>query len=554
MPQTQKKIVLINPPIEDFFQTKTRQQPVGLRYIQAALNNDGFITELIDCLESGEQKTIPIPPHFHFLKEYYPQHDLSPFKLFTHYRHFGISFEKLKDRIRLSGPDFIGISVNFTPYYDMAIKTARICKSLFPNVPVIAGGHHATAEPASLLSSGSFDFVVMGEGEISFLRLIQTLSLCDIHDLSRLEGIAFSNECGIQFSRPKAFIQNLNDLPKPELAKSANMIITSRGCPKNCNFCSISKVMGKKVRFRSVSAVLDEIEAGIKKGITQFDFEDDNLTINPNRAKEIFQGILNRFGSRNLKLSALNGILTDTLDEELVQLMSLAGFEWLNIPLVSGSQTMHEKLDRLQSRKNFENVVFWGKKYELKIVAYIILGLPEDILGQMLSDINDLAYLPVLTGPSIFYPPPGSVTFQNCVEKGYISGKDFTLYRSSALPVETENFSRRDLVTLFRIVRAVNFLKYILDEKLQSRETISDYLAGGLHPNEDIVFSQKLYRDEIGRILLYQLFKFKKLRGLKFISNAGNKYQYQWIEYNINQKLLEQWLNIIDIDRILPVN
>lgn len=554
MPQTQNKIALITPPIEDFFQTKTRQQPVGLRYIQAALKNDGFITEIIDCLESGEQKTIPIPPQFHYLKQYYPQRDLSPFKLFTHYRHFGISFEKLKDRIRLSQPDFIGISVNFTPYLDAAIKTARICKSLFPNVPVIAGGHHATAEPDSLLISGFFDFVVMGEGEISFLRLIQTLSWGDIHDLSKLEGIAFQNEYGIQFSRPKAYIQNLNDLPRPESAKSANMIITSRGCPKNCNFCSISKVMGKKVRFRSVSAVLDEIEAGIKKGITQFDFEDDNLTIHPNRAKELFQEILNRFGSRKLKLSALNGILTDTLDEELVQLMRRAGFEWLNIPLVSGSQILHEKLDRYQSRKNFENVVFWGKKYELKIVAYIILGLPEDTLEQMLCDINYLAYLPVLIGPSVFYPPPGSVTFQNCVEKGYISGKDFTRYRSSALPVETENFSRRDLVTLFRIVRAVNFLKYILEEKLQSGETISDYLAGGLHPNENIVFPQKLYRDEIGRILLYQLFKFKKLRGFKFISKADNKYLYQWIEYNINQKLLEQWLNVIDIDKILPVN
>ena len=552
-PNLRKKILLINPPIEDFYQTEKRQQPIGLRYIQAVLRKAGFETELIDCLDSREKRTIPLPAHLGYLKKYYPPNDLSPFKLFTHYRHFGLSFDLLEKRICSAQPDFIGISVNFTPYFDMALKAAQVCKSIFPGIPIIAGGHHATSEPASVLNSGFFDYVVLGEGELSFLKLMYVLSEDNIDELNKIDGFAFRNENSIQISAPTIFIENLDTIPNPEMDDSIGMIITSRGCPKNCNFCSISKVMGKKVRFRSIDSVLHEMEFGIKNGVFNFDYEDDNLTINPKRAKQLFEGIINRFKDRSLKLSALNGILTDTLDEELVQLMSRAGFEWLNIPLVSGSQGMHEKIKRFQSRQKFDKVISWARKYKLKVVAYLIVGLPEDTLDQMIEDIIYLAYQPVLIGPSIFYPPPGSVTFFNCIDKNYISGKDFTLYRSSALPVETENFSRRDLITLFRLVRTINYFKHILGTKLKDRETINEYLTRNNFPADELIFAKKLETEEIGRILINQLFKFHKLRGLACTAGSGNEYKYDWIEYEISQNLIDQWIEAFDIQKVLPI-
>lgn len=548
------KILLINPPIEDFYQTKLRQQPLGLRYIQSALENADYETQFIDCLDSNQKRAIPLPAQFHYLKKYYPLDDLSPFKLFTHYRHFGLSFEQLENQLRaIDTPDFIGISVNFTPYFDMALETARLCKFIFPETPVIAGGHHATAEPASVLESIFFDYVVLGEGEQVILKLIDTLVTEKKDELEKIEGLAFRTNHGIHISQSKTFIQNLDTIPSPPLDNSVGMIITSRGCPKNCNFCSISKVMGKKVRFRSVTSVLREMEQGVEKGITRFDFEDDNLTINQDRAKEFFRQIIQQFGQGTLKLSALNGILADTLDEELVQLMRRAGFEWLNIPMVSGSAKMHERIDRFQSRHKFMDVISWGKKYGLKMVAYIILGLPEDKPDQMLEDIIYLAYLPVLIGPSMFYPPPGSVSFQNCVEQNYISGKKFTLYRSTALPVETANFSRTDIVTLFRLVRAINYIKQIFEESPEIQDSMDTYLARHRQTADELVFTKKLDRNEIGGILLDQLLNFRKLRGLSLTAGSDNLYRYMWIDYEINHDLVDRWNKNLEISKVLPV-
>ena len=137
-----KKILLVNPPIEDFYQTKNRQQPLGLQYIKAVLDEAGHPTDILNCLNNNKKKNIPIPSQFQYLKQYYPANDLSPFKLFTKYHHFGLNFQEITKEIKNYHPSIIGISINFTPYVDMAIKIAEICKSLFPDL-------HFTALPSA---------------------------------------------------------------------------------------------------------------------------------------------------------------------------------------------------------------------------------------------------------------------------------------------------------------------------------------------------------------------------------------------------------------------
>jgi len=323
------------------------------------------------------------------------------------------------------------------------------------------------------------------------------------------------------------------------------MILTSRGCPNNCNFCSVNKVMGKKVRFRSIESVIEEINSGIQNGVRKFDFEDDNLTINRNRAKTLFREIINRFNKYNLQLSAMNGIMADSLDEQLVRLIKSAGFEWLNIPLVSGSVVVQHKINRSQSQKNFLNVVHWAQQYKFKVVAYIILGLPEDDTDQMLNDIIFLAGLPVLIGPSIFYPPPASETFNNCINNNYINGKDFSLYRSTAIPVETEKFSRKDIITLFRIVRFINYAKNIIGHKTIKFEIFSDLINREKLNHQSLVFNSKLSPAQIGVLLIDQLLRHKKMRGLYLKNQYTDKFEYEWINYETTQGLVENFLETV---------
>lgn len=540
-----KNILLINPPIQDFYQTEIRQQPLGLKYIQAVLEKAGYHVFLLDCLDSEKKQTIPLPGQFHYLKKYYPANDLSPFKLFTHYRHFGLGFEAIADKICSYHPDIIGISANFTPYFDMAAETAKICKSIFPHVPIVAGGHHATAVPGSVLETGLFDFAIMGEGEERFLNLITILSQSNFDALENFDGIAFRSGTTILVNPLKSFIEDINQLPVLEIKKDIGMLITSRGCPKNCNFCSISKVMGKKVRFRSINSVVAEMRTGVKNGVRHFDFEDDNFTINKNHAKGLLREIIHQFSEYNLTLSALNGIFAEALDEELIQLMKTAGFEWLNIPLVSGDTEIQANLDRHQSREKFSSTVSRAKKYGLKIVAYLILGLPEDTLNNMLDDILFLTGLPVLIGPSIFYPPPGSRTFKNCVAKNYISGVDFSNYRSSALPVETENFSRRDLITLFRLVRVINFLKKLIDEHLNGDQHLAHFIRSRSIDAGNLRFRKKLGQETIGIMLINQLLLHQKLRGLFLRNQQHEEFVYDWIDYQVSPRIVADFIEKI---------
>ncbi len=547
------RILLINPPIEDFYQTKIRQEPLGLEYLAAYLRAHHYTVHILDALNKDNKKTISIPQKLSYLKKYYPVGDISPFKLYGHYKHFGMDDSDIKNHVLTFKPHYIGISSNFTPYFDYALNTAKICKNVYPDVPVIMGGHHVTAAPESALNSGYVDYIILGEGEFTFLKLLNILKHQHYDKLNSFSGIAFRKLDQIQIYPVQEFIANLDELPVPRNVQyfQSKMILTSRGCPRNCNFCSIEKVMGKRIRLRSVESVIQEITLAIKSGITTIDFEDDTLTFNKKHAIQLFNALIHHFGERDITFSARNGIDANTLDEELIRLIKNAGFRWLNLPLVSGSQQIQNQLSRNQSHTHFSNIIKLAAHYHLKITAYLIIGLPEDNPLRLLDDIIYLATQQVLLGPSIFYPPPGTQTFENCVNRGYIDREDYLKFRSTALAVTTEHFSRNDLITLFRLCRVINYLKYLIDKKqISSFQTFSDSV---ITFSDNMNTTHKLDSLEIGQILLHQLFQNGKLRGLKLKQPKNVHYQYEWIEYAQSPQIIERFIKLINMKKIRGV-
>ncbi len=535
-------VLLINPPIEDFYQTEIRQFPLGLRYIQSTLEKAGFSVFLLDAMADSRRKTIPIPAEMCYLHEFYPIGDISPFKIFSHYYHFGMTYEKMAQKISQLNPRIIGISANFTPYFDAALEAARICKKQFPSVPVIMGGHHVTAVPESALESGVVDFVVLGEGEMRMTSLVKALLENNVEKIHQIDGIAFLENGKMKIQPPENFIENLDDFVPPPLKTDLATILTSRGCPKKCNFCSIHKVMGRRFRYRAIESIIAEMRDYISLGVRKFDFEDDHLVLNRERAKTLFQKIIENFSDEKLQLSAMNGILADSLDEELISLIKKAEFEWLNIPLVSGSDEVQRKIGRRQNRGHFVQVIKWARKYDLRIVAYLILGLPEDTLEQMIDDIIFLAQMPVLIGPSVFYPPPGAETFDNCVKQNYISGKDFSLYRSTAYSVETENFSRKDLVTLFRLVRLINYWKGEIDQKPGDYFFTDNSLV--FQSENDFIFEsdEKLSPRQIAEIVTANLIAKQIFLGVKKTNAKKKKFAYQFFPYAVSPGVINSFL------------
>ncbi len=540
-----QKILLIQPPIQDFYQTQIRQEPLGLAYLQASLHAAGFSAEILDCLEENTRQTIVIPPELAYITPYYPTNDLSPFKIFGHFLHFGLSFENIFQKIREMQPDLVGISANFSPYFPIVIQIARLCKQYRAEVPVVVGGHHVSACPAETLREPVFDFVVIGEGENTFCLLAQHYFDGKSRELYALPGLGFRENGEIRLNQPANPLKDLDSLKTPHYRSPSKMkmILTSRGCPRNCQFCSIHHVMGKTIRERSIENVIGEMKFWYQQGIQQFDFEDDNLIYHPARAEKLFLEIIHNFGERTLKLSAMNGLAADHLNCEILNLMTLAGFEWLNLPLVSGTVTVQRKIKRNQSHEQFLKIVELAAHYELKVVGYLILGLPDDTIENMIQDILGLMQQRLLLGPSIFYPPPGSETYLDCVQKKYIQPFDYIKFRSTAVPVETGNFKRVDVITLFRLARLINYLKELLDTQLLPPKAVIESLIKGSVFQIENPIDHRLNRQETGAYLLKDFFDHQDFHGVRLDHKIGNQYYYKKIEYIQSPAILDFFRN-----------
>jgi tRNA A37 methylthiotransferase MiaB len=465
------KILLIQPPVQDFYQTSIRTQPIGLAYLAASLRKNGHEVWILDG-QTGKKKSIPIPPDLSYLRDFYPFDDRSPFKLYSGYYHFGMGWEEIRKKIEASKADVFGISSNFTPYHEEALKIARIIKEWDEKKIVVMGGAHASCDPEGVLKSPWVDYVVMGEGEIRFPLLLEAVEKGSIEEI---DGIGFRKNGEVRINPLETFVQDLDHLPHPARdlldldryrmrKKRSTMIITSRGCPHQCTYCSTHLVMGDSFRKRPPETILQEmVECRNRYGIEVFDVEDDNFTYDQTRAKKLMQLIVQTFGEEGIELTAMNGLSFASLDGELLRWMKRAGFKAVNLSFVTTDFSVKERMKRPGLTVDFKEVVNQAEEVGLHVVAYAIWGMPGQTVEEMVDTLVYLMGMRVLIGPSIYYPTPGTILFERCKKEGMLPSYP-SQWRSSAIPVETEEFSRIDIVTLLGLARVTNFIKGKMDE------------------------------------------------------------------------------------------
>jgi len=206
------------------------------------------------------------------------------------------------------------------------------------------------------------------------------------------------------------------------------------------------------------------MECRKRYNIKIFDIEDDNFTFDQERAKELMSLIIETFGEGNLELTAMNGISFASLDRELLALMKKAGFKTINLSFVSTDPYFKKRIGRPKTTDDFEKVMEDTKQTGLNVIAYAILGMPDQTIEDMVDTLIYLMGKRVLLGPSVYYPTPGTPLFEQCKEMNILPSCP-SQWRSSALPIETEEFDRLDIVTLFRLARVINFIKGKMDEK-----------------------------------------------------------------------------------------
>lgn len=525
------KLLLIQPPIQDFYDTDIRLQPIGLAFIKGAIRKHLPDVEVVirDYHHGWGRKTIPVPKELAYLKAYYAHHDKSPFSVFHHYYHFGADFDEIVKDASAFKPDLIGISSLFSPYYREALRVARDLKVSL-NVPVLMGGSHVSAMPEQMLSNAAVDFVITGEGEkpmVEFLKVIQTspfhtpgvwnggkqvdtstrasssrsVSISDEIDFSQVPNLGWKKDGQMIFNERQDNFE-IEELPEPDLAdldiqnylyekKPLSFVVTSRSCPHRCSFCSVHKTFGFRYRRQSVNKVLEGIRSRYEQGVRVFDFEDDNLTFYKDEMKELCRRLIELFPKKDVQFVAMNGISYLSLDSELMKLMREAGFTHLNLALVSSDITVRESTKRPHTIPKYLEVVKEAQQLGFHIVSYQILGLPNETLNSMIQTLVFNAQQPVLMGASMFYMTPNSPIAQPF---GEMSEENIFKSRLTAMAWETESFKREDIFTLFITTRIFNFLKGLNARGVCPREAGTDTYA-----LQDVL---TLSKQEGGRVLM----------------------------------------------------
>lgn len=553
------KILLIQPPVEDFYQTTLRTLPVGLLYLASSLQTAGCEVEILDCQATSQKRVVDLPREFHYLKRYYRPENLSPFKLYGHYRHYGLSWEDLRARIRNANADLIGISALFTPFYREALRVAAIAKELDATRPVVLGGAHVNACPQQVLNDPNVDFILLGEGERTLPQLALALQEEKYEALESIRGLGYKTQSKQHVPGHGDLIEDIEGLPLParELidparytlgGKRVTMLVTSRGCPYHCTFCSIFLTAGRQFRVRSINSIIDEMKlCRARFGAEIFDIEDDNFSFDQKRAEKILAAIREEFGEGQIELLAMNGISAANISVPLLEEMQRSGFRALNLALVTSDKEQQRATKRPGSTSHFDRIVAKGAELRMEMVNYLILGLPDATIPQMIDSILHLMERPVLIGPSVFYATPGTESFEQCRGRGLLSSDELALQRSTCFPVETENFSRLDLVTLFRLCRRLNFIKSRVDALAhdQNHNALDSLLAAPVLPetepvaNQQYRFPRKLNETEIGCWLSRALLHQRKLLGVRLLRREREQVIYQIYEEEVSARVLD---------------
>ncbi|MFH0976230.1 MAG: radical SAM protein [Spirochaetota bacterium] len=507
------KICLINPPqlVSISYERPYIFQPLGLLYIAASLERKYKVSVLDAALEGWRN-----------------------LKIVNGKYHLGLSFDEIRNRIERLKPDIVGISVPFSINATSAHLVCEQVKKINKNIITIVGGPHPTVHPLQVLSDDNVDFVVMGEGEETILELVKALADNKTNIFPEILGIGFKKKGKLLINPLRPFIDDLDSIPFPArhlvpmkeyfIAMSSGggartlytydnswvTIITSRGCPFNCNFCSINLSMGKKFRTRTPENVIKEIKQVLADYNTgHINFEDDNLTLNKARAKRIFDLIVNN--KLEFTWSTPNGIRADTLDEELVSKMKKSGCVRVFVAPESGDQNVVDNIiGKKQDLKKVNEAVKMFKKYNIIVDGSFVLGSIGETKWNVLKTIifaKKLKRAGMNTaGFHMATPYYGTPLYEEAKMKGFLREERDDLFSTKEPLISTPLLSSRTLFILY------NFANWYVNLNIYKK--IRYIIFRFLPITKIIVRSLKMLFKFINSILSYCLKVFIESFGL----------------------------------------
>lgn len=353
---------------------------------------------------------------------------------------FGLSDDAITDIVRKERPKIVGITCMYSIYYRDVVDIARVVKKADPSVQVVVGGNHASAYAEHLLKDAAIDYAVIGEGEETFLELSQYL--LEAKKPLSVRGLAFRQDDRITKTERRPMIADLDQIPFPayelldynrylshgnpfSMRTPGACLITSRGCPGACVYCTVRAVWGRTWRGRSPQNVIDEV-ALLKDryGIREFAVLDDSASVDRKR----WEGICRELMARNLDLKWItpNGIAHWTLTKDLLKLMRDAGCYRITFGIESGYPETRRFLGKPHSLDQAKELIQHANRIGLWTICTNIIGFPYEKEESIQATISfakqsgtDFACFFLLM------PQPTSDVYQYFKKEGLLDFDDF---------------------------------------------------------------------------------------------------------------------------------
>ena len=371
----------------------------------------------------------------------------------------GISHEALRNLLAKDAhePEIIGITAT-TPTFGSARLVAEIVKERFRDALIVIGGVHVTSLPEQTLKEKYFDVGILGEGEYTFLELVEKFKQKGRDCFGEIKGLAYRVDSKVIINERRPFIHNLDELPFParHLLPSLSayrptpasykrlpvgVLMSSRGCPYQCSFCDRS-VFGTKYRMRSVDNILDEMEELIHRyGAREIRFFDDTITVNK---KKLFE-LVDKIKERKISIPWTAQSRVDAITPEVLKKLKEGGCWQLLIGIESADDKMLTIMNKGVTAVQNAKAVELMNKYRMGIRADFLVGVPGETKESLSKTLHfalthnlDYAYF------NKFVPFPGIELTHILEENGY----KFDLTRgSSILDIESKDIYIPDTLT-----------------------------------------------------------------------------------------------------------
>jgi len=419
--------------------------PLGLGYIAAYLRKNNFEVEILDPTFDG---------YGHALK-----------------------------RLAQTDYDVLGIGA-YTMRFNLGLEFAKFARSKNKRCKIVFGGVHPTILYNEVIKEAEVDFVVVGEGEETTAELVKAIQ--NNLPLEEVDGLVFKNGEEIIVNRPRRLIRNLDLLPSPArdllpmkhylkanfgrsawaVRQPATSIVTSRGCPFYCSYCSSHLMFGRKTRYRSASNIVDEVESLIHEyQVKGLSIVDDTFIISKRHIYELAE----EMKRKKIKIEFICNGRVDVIDKDILKVLKDVGCVGIAFGVESGSQYLLDKvLKKGITLGQVRNAFQWAYEVGIPTDAYFMVGIP----GETEKDVREtIRFSKTLKASAanfaITIPMPKTELFEIALKEGEILAKSWDDFDYTGKPIfKSEMIDGKKL------------------EKLKRKAILSFYLSFGFIWNQ----------------------------------------------------------------------